>query len=117
MSAEKKPRLSKLGKLVEKMLEQEDSWALYKGAVGAHLKHTPSSWVIRVEPGSLFDFPNFPSLSPTDQEHLYPLAKEVWDKKMGDRNKVDTAAQRNIRYNNRKHIYSSIMRSVLGVDK
>lgn len=107
-------RLTKLGKLVDKMLDNSEGWTLYPPQ--DMLRHSTSGWFLKVTVECDLDFPNFPALTKVDKAALYPKARALKERLQTERTYEAYAADRNKRYRNRKHIYNNIMRSVLGIE-
>lgn len=107
-------RLTKLGRLLDKMLDNPESWTLY--GTQDVIRHSASGWFLKVTLEHELEFPNWPALTNEDKAALYPKAVAV-KKHLGTKKTTDGYNKdRNRRYRNRRHIYNSIIRSVMGVE-
>ncbi len=107
-------RLTKLGKLVDKMLDNPDAWELHDIAKDG-LKHKASRWYMRVSNEQDLEFPPYKAFSVADKKHLFPKAKALLQDIKGKEAKEAVKLERNIRYHNRKLIYNTMMKSIMGI--
>lgn len=74
--------MTKMGKLLLKMLENPEHWERY--AYGARqgtilLLHKPSQWVFEFTDEDHTDVPQYPCLSSADRKVIYPVGRNVWE--------------------------------------
>lgn len=111
-----KPRLSKLGTLLDKMLDQADSWELHPHA-GHHrlilYKNTGHTLELK---DKTIDF-MMPCLTEYDNEILYPKGAEIYKQLTNGTKKSADKRESSRRSKFRTETYRSIMRSIMGVDR
>lgn len=112
-----KSRVSKLGQLLSKMLDNEDGWEIYTSGSDTYLRHKASNWYLYMTTPATkqFDFANHECLTPADIAHNEPKARAILAKMTKQNEDERYRASMKKKQTTRRAIYQHIIHRVMGI--
>lgn len=113
---ERKPKLSKLGTLLDKMLDQEDSWVTYEYDRHKYLNHQRASVYLQLLEDGTIDTADA-CLTENDKLLLTEKTRNLYIKKKRFDASAEARTKAKIKSARRTQEYRRIMKNVLGVEQ
>lgn len=113
---ERKPKLSKLGTLLDKMLDQEDSWVTYEYDTTKYLNHPRSCVYLQLLNDGFVDTADA-CLTENDKLLLTDKTRNLYAKKKMTDVARESRARAKMKAAKRTLEYRRIMKNVLGVEQ
>lgn len=112
----RKPRLTKFGQLIDKMLDNEENWEIYENSYENSLKYKPLHYVfLCVEDENSFDLTYAPCFTNDDKAILYTKALALHDKMNKKESKPVKDPQKKQKQKNRTRYHRMILKDIMGI--